>query len=77
MQHCHPIIRIKEPLFLDFVILKPIVYTNVTFLLPAVDLIENIIKCYEIYSLFLPVFVTSKTVHLSVLHSVSLRYSLF
>jgi len=77
MQHGHPIIRIKEPLFLDLVRLKPIVYTNVTLLLPAVDLIENINKCYEIYSLFLPVFVTSKTVHLSVIHSVSLRYSLF
>jgi len=54
--------------------LKPIVYTIVTFLLPAVDLIENINKCYEIYCLFLPVFVTSKTVNLSVICSVSLRY---
>jgi len=54
--------------------LKPIVYTNVTFLLPAVDLTIN--KYYEIYSLFLPVFVTSKTVNLSVIQSVSLRYSM-
>jgi len=53
--------------------LKPIVYTNATFLLPAVDLTIN---KYEIYSLFLPVFVTSKTVNLSVIHSVSLRYSM-
>jgi hypothetical protein len=75
MQHNHPIIRIKYPLFLDFVMLKPIVYTNVTFLLPAVDLIENINRCYEIYYLFLLTFVTSKTVNLSVIHSVSLRYS--
>ena len=55
--------------------LKPIVYINVTFLLPAVDLIENINRCYEIYCLFLPIFVTSKAVNLSVIHSVSLRYS--
>jgi hypothetical protein len=75
MQHSHPVIRIKWPLFLDFAMLKPIVYTNVTFLLPAVDLIEDINKCYEIYCLFLPIFVTSKTVNLSVIHSVSLRYS--